>query len=576
MTIFSQHLLTQGSERARGRHRGKRDRATAPPPRPPRILGALALGAAIIAVVAPRPALALIQPLCPAITCTGSGPDLTVGTDAMAHAEVVPIFWGSYWSSSPAVTRGQILGGIQHLLNGPFVGALNQYGTVDGVGPARMVPGAPIDTSAIVANFAHSDVVRVVNRQIGNGTVPPPVASADIIYAVFLPPGNSSSNFGTNDGYNTGGSCDSTCGSAYAGQSYRMAFIFPGAAATLGTYTKVFSHELAESITHNVSISNCTYKNGNHVKQIGDLCECANEDQLGGTVTVQAYWSQADANCVLPEAWSAVYEFNGTPYGWTQIADEVRQIYAGKFGLVATEVDDNLWLYSGTPYTWTQIGSPGAMFSVGQSWVLGLSPDASAVFRYDGSSWTPIRGPASAIYSGGFDIATNYDGIPFEYLASSGAWTKIGEIGDQFAVGDTFVAAIDPGHDDVFIYPDGGPAWVSTGQAAQEIFIGGHAALAARDLLGGDSGDLLAMTATTSGGTLVPQGWNVMLGPQNTVALWGTSSAKIADLTPARDELWEETAPIEGLTLSWTQIGYSATRLVGGGGHLYATGNVEY
>jgi hypothetical protein len=563
MTMFSEHLFTQGSERARG----KRDRA---------FLGALALGVAIAAVLAPRPALALIKPMCPGVTCTGGAPAVKVGSNPMSHAEVVPIFWGSYWSGGPpAITRGQILGGIQHLVNGPFVGALSQYGTVDGVGPARMVPTAPIDTSALVADFASSDVARVVNRQIGKGAVPGPVDGADILYAVFLPPGNSSSHFVNDNGFNTGGTCDPTCGSAYAGHSYRMAFMFPGSAATLGTYTKTFSHELAESITNNVSFNNCTYSSGGgRANQIGDLCGCVTEQQLGGKVTVQAYWSQADASCVLPEAWSAVYEYGGAPFTWTSIMGPVRQIYAGKFGLVATDTSDNLQLYDGTPYSWTQIGDPGAMFSVGESWVLRLTPDTGAVYRYDGSSWTEIGGPASAVYSGGFDVATSHDGFPFEYLASSGTWVNIGKIGDQFAVGDTFVAAIDPGHDDVFIYPDGGPSWVSTGHAASELFIGGHAAVAARDLT--STGDVLAMTAVSSGGTLVPQGWNTMGGPGNDFALFGTSSAKLVAVTPTRDSVWEETAPIESFPPSWTEIGLSPTRVVGGGGHLYITGDVQY
>ena len=69
-----------------------------------------------------------------------------------------------------------------------------------------------------------------------------------------------------------------------------------------------------------------------------------------------------------------------------QIGGPAGEIYGGGYGLVATNPSTgDLWRYLGTPQEWELIGSPGATFVVTGNTVVGLSPDRSAVWQYDGT-----------------------------------------------------------------------------------------------------------------------------------------------------------------------------------------------
>jgi hypothetical protein len=105
----------------------------------------------------------------------------------------------------------------------------------------------------------------------------------------------------------------------------------------------------------------------------------------------------------------AVFRFNpASQNDWTQVGTAASQIYAGPFGLVATDPSTgDLFLFLGTPMNWTQIGGPGASFAVTQDTVFGLTPDRGAVNRYDlrGTSWTQVGGPAAAIFAFNEEVA---------------------------------------------------------------------------------------------------------------------------------------------------------------------------
>src|SRR5690242_19163994 len=93
----------------------------------------------------PREALAVRTTVCPNVTCQGGIPKFSVsGARGLSHPDIVPIFWGSYWATA-TTARGQMVGALQAMVNGPYFGAINQYGGSTGttVGPARMTPMAP-------------------------------------------------------------------------------------------------------------------------------------------------------------------------------------------------------------------------------------------------------------------------------------------------------------------------------------------------------------------------------------------------------------------------------------------------
>lgn len=549
---------------------------------PSRALRALVAASAIAVLTAPRPALALIAPLPEDDGCTGGVPQLSISGRASTHAEIVPIFWGSYWSSGTNPSRSQVVGAIQHIVNGPYLAALNQYDSANGIGPARMAPMAPIDTTSFPPIFEGDFIEARVNAQIGQGTVPPPDPNADVIYTVFLQPGVVLPQGGL--GFNATGRCDATCGANYDGQPYKVIAISPDLPDFV-LYSLAFSNELVGAITQNVSVTNCDGTGpGLGFLQFADLCVEAGESVQLGDVALRPYWSRADNACVVPEGWSGLYQYNDSGTSWTQISNmPLRQIYAGGFGLVATDTSDNLFWYSGTPMQWTKIGNPGAMFAVGVHSVLGLTPDASAVWRYDGSP--PFQqiafSPATAVYAGGVELATDFTGSPWIYDGTPGDWLNLGGPGDQFVVGDGWVAGLNVARQDVLLNPGlVGAGWTSTHHAAAELYAGGDGALAVRDLSA--SGSVSAMTAFFSdiggefGFTLSP--WdNGIGGAGNMVALYGSSAAPLAILPASRNEVLHDIVPIGTGFPSWPVIGPTpAGRLVGGGPHLYATDNLTY
>jgi hypothetical protein len=108
------------------------------------------------------------------------------------------------------------------------------------------------------------------------------------------------------------------------------------------------------------------------------------------------------AESVYGLAGTNVWRYNGTGDVWTQIGSPADHLYAGPWGLVATNPSDHqVYHYLGQPNQWQAIGGPGASFAVTDNTVFGLTPDKQAVFRYNGSpyQWSQVGGPADSLYA---------------------------------------------------------------------------------------------------------------------------------------------------------------------------------
>jgi hypothetical protein len=546
-------------------------------PRTPAKIFAAALTLALCLLGSARAASAFKAPLCSNVTCTGKKalPTLSYGSGGLAHPEIVPIFWGSSWNSGP--DRGQMVGAIQWMVNSAYLGALNQYGVTAGttVGPARMVPTAPIYTGTKVAaplcangdsctvggpactdksacDVPASAVDKTIDALIGSGQVPGPAANTDMLYVVFVPKGDTQAD------YNGTATCSSACGSTYKGLSYSMAMVLDGDSAGL-------AHEIVEAITGNVYDTNCKYTTGGNANQIGDLCGCDTEAMMtstGNPIYAAAYWSDQDSSCVIPEGWDGIstYDF----YNWTEVySGTVRQVVAGKFGVVATDTNDNLVGVTGLSGT---IGGPGAMFAVGDSSLLALAPDAGAVWEYASGTWTQVGGPATSVLSGGYKVATDYAGQPWVFDGSS--WINVGGPSDQFLVNHAGIVALSIDHDGVWLDGDGtASGWTNIGGAAEEIFVGRDHGIAETQLA--STGNVSYYSGS---GTL----WYAQGGPGNSFAL--TLDDYFFGLNRWRNGIYVSSDTATTYP-SWINVGSAAGRLVArsdSGGGLYATGGVVY
>jgi N-acetylneuraminic acid mutarotase len=183
--------------------------------------------------------------------------------------------------------------------------------------------------------------------------------------------------------------------------------------------------------------------------------------------------------CALTPTRNAVYRYDGSGTSWTRIGGPAGQLYAGAWGLVATNPSTgDLYRYLGTPDSWQRIGSAGASFAVATDTVYGLTPTRNAVYRYDGSgtSWTRIGGPAGQLYAGDWGrglVATNPStGDLYTYLGSPDSWRHTGGAGASFAVATDTVYGLTPTGNAVYRYNGSGLSWTKVGDAAHSIVAG--------------------------------------------------------------------------------------------------------
>lgn len=175
-----------------------------------------------------------------------------------------------------------------------------------------------------------------------------------------------------------------------------------------------------------------------------------------------------------------LYRNNGASTSWTQIGSNARDLYGGRWGLVATDpTTGSVFRYLGSPNNWQHIGGPGAMFAVTADSVYGLNPMRSGVYRYDGAgtAWTQVGSAAGQIYGGSWGlVATNpANGNLFRYLGSPNNWQFIGGPGAMFAVTEDTVFGLTPNRDAVYRYNGTGSSWTVVGGPAHQIVAVGFA-----------------------------------------------------------------------------------------------------
>jgi hypothetical protein len=556
--------------------------------------------ALLLALLAPHAAHAFNQPACD-IACPGSfsvNPNGVNNNNLLTHAEVVPIFLGSYWQTHGS-SLGQMLGYMHLLTNGPYLDSLRQYEGGSGFGPVRIAPVAPIST-AIGGSFTTDDATTIVNQMIGAGTVPPPIDQAtNMVYVAIAPPYVQDTTLTMIDpsakGWNGPKQCDSNCG-RYNSYHYTLIVVSPGDNNFyLSGYSYVFSHELEEAISENITVSGC---NANY-DQITDVCACYGyvgalkppTHVLNGSAIVAPYWSKQDGACVVPEGWSLFEEYNGqgSGNGWWSYqmpSTNVVQVVAGDGGYCLDPTCSNIALLTsnghvmlyngdGTFKNVTGANLTFSMLAAGEGGILGLTSDMAKIYRFDGGFsngnpvWTelPLLPPFhqfTSMASGVMDLAIDESGSP--WLLSNGAWGNRGTPGDQFLVGEGWAAKLALNHSDVSIWQGPGYSWVSTGHAGAEIYVGGNQSIALRDL--SPSGEIFGMQSAELFGNYLPGAWQDMTSASSDIALFDSQTISMVRLLPDQSYIFADSFSIESGLPSWFYFGNGARRLIGGGKNL--------
>jgi hypothetical protein len=225
------------------------------------------------------------------------------GGRVLTDVEVILVFWGSFWSATPAPSpsRDQYEQAITGIVTGPYMSGLNQY---RGVGQGTVIYSEIFDDTSPANGYTDADVVAMLtSRFTNNPSMPQPAAGHNRFYAVIAPQGvnNSLTQFAGQHQSLT-----------HNGHTAYYAWVDnTGSLTGHNCVTKVFSHEFVEACTNpDVDTSNNsilvqgTNSVGSTVTndEIGDTCnnEYATVDMNGITCSVQSYWSKAANTCVLP------------------------------------------------------------------------------------------------------------------------------------------------------------------------------------------------------------------------------------------------------------------------------------
>jgi hypothetical protein len=210
------------------------------------------------------------------------------GGPSISRFRVVPIFYGTSWlTSSP--TYLDVNNAIRDLLQSPYLSELDQYGFAH---LQLMAPVLVNDT--VAASHNSSEAADVVSSLIKTGVVEQAIPGSDsIIYTLFYPTGTSVSDI-------------KACGWHYTGSAGWIAAIeFPDDGAstseTVGNITRIFSHELVETLTDPDADNEGWEMNRsiNGGQEIGDACN--NTDDFTAGVFVNAYWSERHKACIIPQ-----------------------------------------------------------------------------------------------------------------------------------------------------------------------------------------------------------------------------------------------------------------------------------
>lgn len=213
------------------------------------------------------------------------------------------VYWGAAWTSTapaPSPTAQQVTAACRTMMASAYLTGLAQY---RGIGRGFVRGESVITSSNPPQGFRDQDVSNFIDAQLTAGALPAPDVDNETLYCVVMPQGVSASNtsfIGEHTYYTR------------SGQRIHFAWITNG--GSLSGLTRIISHEVVESATDPegtafLGVAGTCSQGG--WCEIGDVC--SSTSQLDG-VTVQSYFSNQDAGCVVPSWPARSYPRVGTQF----------------------------------------------------------------------------------------------------------------------------------------------------------------------------------------------------------------------------------------------------------------------
>jgi hypothetical protein len=229
------------------------------------------------------------------------------GGPVLTNVQVQSVFYGDTWADggSNAQTANELNNFLSLIVQSSYMDTLSQYyqqdqnGNVTNVGYGQFM-GSTVVNAGSPDFVSADDVANELINDINNGTLPS-LDDSQNFYVVFLPPGA-----GTDTGFagfhtsvvNPGSTPDNPTTSVI-----HYAIIqtpdatdadLPG---SLNSITGTVGHELAEAITDPEGSG--WFGASGYDAEVGDLA--GNSNGLFGGYLIQAVWSNADSDAVLPD-----------------------------------------------------------------------------------------------------------------------------------------------------------------------------------------------------------------------------------------------------------------------------------
>lgn len=239
-------------------------------------------------------------------TLTASAADQTVSSGAWSateqserhakfvdeHGLVLPnpqlylIYWGRAWAVAPTPTAAQVTDAVGTLMASDYLTGLTQY---RGSGRGALRGTTLVATSDPHDGFTDRQVAGFVDDQISAGTVPGPDPDNQTVYGVVMPTGvtTGAATWGMHNYFTRSGQ--------------RIHYAWFTNVGDLDSITEVVSHEFVESATDPEGTGFGGVKGTCDEPswcEIADVCE-STLSVIDG-ITVQAYWSNRDNNCIAP------------------------------------------------------------------------------------------------------------------------------------------------------------------------------------------------------------------------------------------------------------------------------------
>jgi hypothetical protein len=206
----------------------------------------------------------------------GSRTVADAGGPVLTQVDVDLVFWGAGWNSAQALMNN-VISSVTTIMNSPFLSGLSQY---RGVGNGQLLRTDLIASSSPSSTFTNGQVQNMLTANINSGVLPPPSSDSQLLYMVITQPGSSA-----------GGTLGEHYWAMLNGTTYHYGWTTNN--GSLDAITRVFSHELTESVTDPEANLNTAF----YVPETNDeICDPPAQNytyRLDG-VLVQSSLSQAD------------------------------------------------------------------------------------------------------------------------------------------------------------------------------------------------------------------------------------------------------------------------------------------